>query len=740
MSRFRLQAGATISYEGSVWRIVERLTIKGVSGWLVKCLATGQAIYQAEPALQQAYLAGKLARHHDPGELTGLAKTEYLRRRSTPFNDLSEGEKKLIRARRRFIKYVLQHAPPGATSTKLPDPQPEGGPRTVLQAIICDGAKHAELKRTPSVATYFRWKAHLEAGDDRALMGRLSERGNRQRVHPLVRERVMAAFVHLLDQALDVVGSGGRMSITGKKLAEVAETVVAGVRLQHPGLELKVPRAATLSKWWTKLPAVQRDTVRLGVIKAKHEYRQIRGHVQPTEALEEVEYDETTMPFMFVDEDTLLALGRGTLGWFLDVVCHSVNGWYLGFEPASDLMMMSAAKHMVLPKAYVADEYPSIKSPLIHYGYPGLIRVDNSRPAWGRTAEELCSRIDCDWDWCPTRTPYFKPIVEGMFRILNSSLIDMLPGAIFPRLLGRTDYDPAKNAVIGIRHFLLIFHTWLAEVYHPSRQAHLGASPNELFLRDVARKAPGLPDRAADIRINFGVIRDGRRLDHKGVVYEGLYYRSEELQQLRLDRGHTQKVEINVDPSNINEIFVRPRRDTMWIKATSARPEYTAGRSLHQHQLIRNYEREHLGTDGSNLFEAERALRALIAESADDAISIQRNKLVARFEGIGTDNIFANLGLDGRLGSLAGPFTGLRLNPLVEAGGTTPSSVPAGQGSSNAKLRGSVRVPGTPDGLPEAGAGHTRISDESADPPRRSRKTFRTDRSLGKDCVNGHEE
>lgn len=739
MSRFRLEAGATISYQGSVWRLVERMTVNDAPGWIIKCLATGHAIHQAESALQQAYLAGELVRQHDPGELTGLAKAEYVRRRSTPFNDLSEGEKKLIRERRKFLKYVLEHLPPGATSTKLPDPLP-GEPRTVLQAIIRDGATHAELERAPSVATFFRWKTHLEAEDDRALMGRYSERGNRQRVHPLVRERVMAAFARLMDEAIYVVGSGGRVSITGKKLAEAAQNAVAGARLQHPGLELNVPSNSTLYKWWNQFPAVQRDMVRLGVIKAKHEYRQVRGHVRPMEALEEVEYDETTMPFMFVDEDTLLPLGRGTLGWFLDVVCHSVNGFYVGFEPASDLMMMSAAKHMVLPKAYVLDEYPSINSPLIHYGYPGLIRVDNSRPAWGKTAEELCSRIDCDWDWCPARTPYFKPIVEGMFRILNSSLIDMLPGAVFPRLVGRSDYDPAENAVIGIRHFLLIFHAWLATVYHPSRQANLGASPNELFLRDTTRKPPGLPDRAADIRINFGVIRDGRRLDHKGVVYEGLYYRSEELQQLRLDRGHTQRVTINVDPSNIHEIYVRGRRDTPWIKATSARPEYTVGRSLHQHQLIRNYEREHLGTDGSNLFEAEGALRALIADSANDAINIQRNKLVARFAGIGTNNIFANLGLDGRLGSLAGPFAGLRLDPLSQTRGTMPASVPAGQNTLTAAGPRTENVPRKPDGAPRPETSHDDELDGSSAPQRRVRKTFRTDRSLGSNRGNDRME
>jgi len=38
-----------------------------------------------------------------------------------------------------------------------------------------------------------------------------------------------------------------------------------------------------------------------------------------------------------------------------------------------------------------------------------------------------------DWDFTPVRQPYLKPIVEGMFKILNTDLLREIPGFVLSR-------------------------------------------------------------------------------------------------------------------------------------------------------------------------------------------------------------------------------------------------------------------------------------------------------------------
>lgn len=727
MARFRFEQSAEYVHDGRVNRLVDKLAIGDEAGWLVKRLDTGETITKTQAELERAYANGTLVRHNDPGELTGTARSEHERRARKQYDDLSDVERERYRSRRAFLKYVAARIVPGAKTTEIKDAAP-GEPKTVLQKLIRDAAAHAGLKKTPSVATYYRWIPHYDVGDTRGLVGRFSERGDRTQLHPLVRQTVMTAFQVKLDSATAAAGAGKFTRLRMKDVQPAVEKALDNLRLINPGPVFKAPSRATLYNWWGELPAVKRDAAKLGLVRARQAYRFTRGHVRPEHAGDEVEYDEADMPFFFVDEDTMMPLGRATLSWFLDVHSHSVVGFYVGFEPGGDLAMMSAAKHMCLPKAYVADEYPNIRNRYIQHGVPRMIRVDNSRAAWGRTAEDLCLRIDCDWDWCPANTPYFKPIVEGMFRIINEQLISALPSYVTSKLERIPDYDPAKNGVIGFRHFLYILHKWLIDYYHPIRQDWMGASPNERFVSGTAKIGPGLLDRATDVKMLFALVRDGRALDHKGILFESQPYGGDELQQLRLRMGHTQKVRIKVDASNIHNLWAWDQANEAWIMAVSREPEYTKGLSLHQHLLIRKHELKLYGTDGQHRHEAQAEIRKLIGNATADALSIQRNKLAARWDGIGTDNVFSNLDHDGRLGKMTGPFTGLPLNPLAP-----PQGNPAAQDTR--RKHPPVVADSEPDRAASGKGAVTTVTPSSI----RKRKSFAVDCSLGTIPTDSHE-
>ena len=99
--------------------------------------------------------------------------------------------------------------------------------------------------------------------------------------------------------------------------------------------------------------------------------------------------------------------------------------------------------------------------------------------------------------------------------------------------------------------------------------------------------------------------------------------------------GQRTDVDVMVDPGDMANAWVRADRRGGWVRAESRRPEYTAGRTLHQHDLIRKYERERFGTDCERLQEAEAELRTIIASTITDPVSVRLNKLKARFDGLG---------------------------------------------------------------------------------------------------------
>ena len=457
-------------------------------------------------------------------------------------------------------------------------------------------------------------------------------------------------------------------------------------------------------------------------------FRYVKGHDEPEGALDHVEYDECDAPFYFFDENTGDPLGRGTLCWFLDVYSHSVVGFYVGFEPAGDLTMMSAAKHACLPKTYVKSEYPGIANDYIQHGVFKMIRIDNSKQGWGRSAAALAKALDCDWDWCPSRTPYFKAIVEGLFRILNKSLLENLPGFVLPKELGRSDYDPAVDGCIGFRRFLHIFHKWLIDIYHPGFQTFLGTSPNGKWQTGTEQVSPGLLDASSDTKTLFGIEREGR-LDHRGVVYENLRYR-DGLQPLRLMSGDVLKVRVKVDPSDLAYVHVWDTRNEVWLPARSDRPDYATGMSLHRHQIhmtqaLVRYKR----SDVEACARARDDIRQLITQSLGQYDSVRLNSALARYEGVGTDNVFANLGHDGKLGALTGPFAGQTLGPRISApnnGSSTTENLGREIGPSHGESRAGEQPPGAqvPNEPPR--------DVPPPLPPRRPRKTLTGDLSLAR--------
>lgn len=672
MNVLRLRAGAEVDLDGRPVRLVEKVDVDGRPAWLVRCLRDGVGRTIAVADLHAMYTdADRLALRVDPGEGTEVQRAARARRARLARADLPEAARVRGDTRKKFLRMVAERSVPGAMHAALPAKEAGGERRTVLEAILADVSAELGRGRPVSPATYYRWlKLGGPDGDDPALMGDHWMTGNRNQSHPRVKSIALGEMRRLLDEGADQAGVGKAPGLSMKRVKRTIEKRLGVERERDPERagELALPSDATLYNWWNLFPAFDRAVAKRGRAWARHQYRHVRGRERPEAAFDVVEYDETTLPFYFFDEEHQVPLGRATLSWFVCTYSHAVGGFYVGFEPAGDLVMMSAMRHCCTPKTYMKTEYgDAIQHPWLMCGLPRKITVDNSRPAWGKSAAVVADALDIDWDWAPVRTPWFKPIVEGMFKLLNESLLRDLPGFVLPREIDRSDYDPAKNGCIGLRHFVFILHKWLAEEYHARPQDWLGCSPNQRWIQGTRDHEPGLLPRGSDLKRLFGVVREGR-LDHRGLVYENLWYR-EGLEVLRRRSGHALTVQVKIDPSDLGCVHVFDKSTETWLPAAAERRAYATGLSLHRHLLVRKHTVKKHGRDDEALYEqGARDLHDFIARALQDAAGIRARTLMARAQGVGTQHLFGNLDHDGRLGPLTGPFAGQALNPLAPQG------------------------------------------------------------------------
>jgi putative transposase len=100
-----------------------------------------------------------------------------------------------------------------------------------------------------------------------------------------------------------------------------------------------------------------------------------------------------------------------------------------------------------------------------------------------------------------------------------------------------------------------------------------------------------LPDESTHLDAVMGRVYQ-RVLTHKGIEFEGLFYNSPDLTNLRIFEGANLDVEIRVDESNLGSIFVLWPKTSATFKVPALNAEYADGISLWQHSIFKKWQRE----------------------------------------------------------------------------------------------------------------------------------------------------
>ena len=127
---------------------------------------------------------------------------------------------------------------------------------------------------------------------------------------------------------------------------------------------------------------------------------------------------------------------------------------------------MKSLLNAIKPKNYISEQFPSIEKEWCCEGKMESLVVDNGAEFWSKSLEQSCLELGIHIQYNPVRKPWLKPLVERIFRTINSKLTISIPGKTFSNILQREDYDYKKDAVMRFSIFNEILHKWIIDVYH----------------------------------------------------------------------------------------------------------------------------------------------------------------------------------------------------------------------------------------------------------------------------------
>jgi putative transposase len=334
---------------------------------------------------------------------------------------------------------------------------------------------------------------------------------------------------------------------------------------------------------------------------------------------------------MVVDDQSGLPLGRPSVTACIDCYTRCILGIYIGFNPPSYQSVAACLKDCFLPKVNLQRDYPGIVNEWPAYGVMHNLVVDGGLEFYSASLEQVCLSLNINWIAAPRRTPWFKGKIERFLGTMNRAVAHGVPGTTFSSIFEKGDYNPAKHAVVTLSTLRKVIRMWIADVYHQQVHRSLQTTPAKMWTSSIKPEDIRLPDETTQLDVVMGRV-ESRSLTHKGIEFEGLFYNSPELTELRRREGANLTVEIRINESDIGSIYVLSPKTSKAYAVPALDREYASGISLWQHKVIKNYQRQHFdkddGVDGWLQAKSE------IAHLIDESLKLKRtrtHKRIARY-------------------------------------------------------------------------------------------------------------
>lgn len=322
--------------------------------------------------------------------------------------------------------------------------------------------------------------------------------------------------------------------------------------------------------------------------------------------------DHSRMDVFVIDERTGLPLGRPWLTVIIDEYSRYILGYYLSFEEPSIVSMTRALRHALAPK----EASPDVKSSWDAWGIMETLIVDNGMEFHAHALEAGAGRFGITVQFCPRRKPWYKGKIERFFGTVNTGLLVDMRGKTFSSLVLKGDYDPAKHAVMTLATLRRIVHTWIVDIYHQEDHGGLNDRPPSLVWDDgVAQLDRFLPPSSLVLESAFSK-SEKRKLTHKGIELDSLFYNCAALGALREKHGHEFEVEVRSCDDDLGFIVVVAPDGKQLLQVPALNQDYAAGLTRWQHRVCRRYQVRVLDEESRqiSLLDARNRIRKLIQQ------------------------------------------------------------------------------------------------------------------------------
>lgn len=467
-------------------------------------------------------------------------------------------------------------------------------------------AKGQVLRRMPHWVTVAKWiRRYSDSGNDiRSLVDRHEFKGsNAGKLDPWIQTTVddLITTRYLTPERPTI-----------KSIQKTLKGLVATRNACRLATEaLKAPSYSYLKRKIAELAPYDVYRARYGKRAADIKFRVAGRNALATRPLARVSMDHTRLDVFVIDEKTMLPLGRPWLTVVIDECTRYVLGFHISFEGPSNVSMSRALWHAIGVKPKDAD----VKCEWDAWGLMELLIVDNGLEFHSRSLELAGGRFGIIIQFCPRRKPWYKGKVERFQGTLSTGLLGDLRGKTFSSFILKGDYDPAKHAVISLRTLRRIVLIWIVDVYHQEVHSALGMSPAEAWKEAIGRVDRYLPPSSIAVEAAFSTSTT-RRLTHKGIEHDLLFYNCAELGAVRELYGAEIDVEIRTNDEDLGAIVVVAPDGVTLIKVPALDPEYALGLTRWQHRVCKRFQRRILDDEAReiSLLDARNRIAAHIEE------------------------------------------------------------------------------------------------------------------------------